>query len=42
VLFWRAAGATGVMVVLCMCRLICVLRLLQILSGFPLGYLGDP
>jgi hypothetical protein len=24
------------------CELICVLRFFQVLSGFPLGYLGDP
>jgi hypothetical protein len=24
------------------CELICVLRFLQVLSGFPPGYLGDP
>jgi hypothetical protein len=28
--------------VLYVCELICVLRFLQVLSGFPPGYLGDP
>jgi hypothetical protein len=34
---WRAAGATWVVIVWCVSfRLVCVLRFLRVLSGFPL------
>jgi hypothetical protein len=43
--YWQAAGATMVVITLCMrlgVRVDLCFVFFQVLSGFPPGYLGDP